>query len=483
MPSAIPKDQAPLTFTFSNVGPINNAELELGDLTIIAGRNNTGKTYLVYTLYGFLTTWEDWPGPALRTRRARAAERASRAERYPAFEQISDQVDENGQAEVLVDRDALNRERTAAMTALTRRFSEGGLASAFSSSPEKFENASIGVRLGTDSPWPDRPVDRTEPEDASSIRYDGANLSVVAGEPGSKRYHPMALRRRLWRQYLRFLLPELPSDPFVLSAERIGISLFYRELDFKKSQLVDLLQKYGDSKGKDHDFPFLLIDETISRYARPIKDNIDYTRSIPDLRKQRSDVYDDGFFNDIKKLMNGYYVASSDAIEFRSVARGDRRFAIPLHLASSSARGLSDLYFFLRHVARRNQLLIIDEPESHLDTANQILLARLLARLVQAGLKVLLTTHSDYLIKELNNLIMLNGSFRNKTRAVKKLGYTRNDCIAPERIRAYIAQAQSLTKCEIDRFGIDMPNFDETINEINDVANELASRLTEDEAN
>ena len=228
-----------------------------------------------------------------------------------------------------------------------------------------------------------------------------------------------------------------------------------------------------------HPFPFLLIDETLNRYASPVKDNIDYTRSISDFRNRRSEVHGDGFFNDIKEMMNGYYTASRDEITFRSIARGDRGFAIPLHLASSSVRGLSDLYFFLRHVAQRNHLIVIDEPESHLDTANQILLARLLARLIQAGLKVLLTTHSDYLIKEINNLIMLNGSFNNKTKVVKKLGYTKDACIAPERIRAYIAQEQSLTRCEIDKFGIDMPNFDETINTINDAANELAMRLAE----
>jgi len=39
---------------FKNIGPISEAELELKDLTIIAGANNTGKTYLAYTLYGFL---------------------------------------------------------------------------------------------------------------------------------------------------------------------------------------------------------------------------------------------------------------------------------------------------------------------------------------------------------------------------------------------------------------------------------------------
>ena len=482
MPSTIRRDPTPLTFTFKNVGPIENADLELGDLTIIAGRNNTGKTYLAYTLYGFLTTWEDWPGPALGSRKARAAERSRRSEQYPTFEQINEQVDENGQAEVLVDHAALSRERREAIAALTRRFSKDGLAGVFSSSPEKFESASIGVKLGTESPWPTRAVDGTEPVDTPSIRYDGAKLSVFVDQPDSKLYHPAALRRRLWRRYLRFLFPDLPSDPFVLSAERFGISLFYRELDFRKGQLVDLLQKYGDRKGKDDDFPFLLLDETISRYARPVKDNIDYTRSIPDLRKQKSEVHADGFFNDIKRLMNGYYAASGDAIEFRSVARGDRRFAIPLHLASSSARGLSDFYFFLRHVARRDHLLIIDEPESHLDTANQVLLARLLARLIQAGLKVLLTTHSDYLIKELNNLIMLSRSFRNKSKVMRKLKYSRDDYIVPERIRAYVAANGGIAGCEIDKLGIDMPNFDQTINEINDVANELAIRVSEDSA-
>ena len=184
----------------------------------------------------------------------------------PAFETISDLVAETGMAEILVDRDALSRERREAMNALTRRFSGGGLAGVFSSPPEKFESASIGVKLDTEFPRPDQRVDGTEPEDTHWIRYDGANLSAIARQPSSeKRAHPMAARRRLWRQYLRFLFPELPSDPFVLSAERFGISLFHRELDLRKSQLVDLLQKYGDTKGKDDGFPFLLIDERISR--------------------------------------------------------------------------------------------------------------------------------------------------------------------------------------------------------------------------
>ena len=180
----------------------------------------------------------------------------------------------------------------------------------------------------------------------------------------------------------------------------------------------------------------------------------------------------------IKNMIDGYFRTSDDEIRFISKARHlDRSFNIPLHLASSSARGLSDLYFFLRHVAERNHLLIIDEPESHLDTANQIQLARLLARIVRTGLKVLITTHSDYLIKEINNLIMLDSDFEGKDAVLRSLGYKADDALNRDSIRAYVAQNNGLDRCGVDRFGIDMPLFDETIDDINATANELASRL------
>ena len=266
----------------------------------------------------------------------------------------------------------------------------------------------------------------------------------------------------------------------MLSAERFGISLFYRELDFTKNKLVDLLQKIGDETDRNRFSPYLLIDQTTSRYALPIKDNIDYTRSIPDLQKDTSQLSQSKLFDDIKEMMEGYYRSSDGDIRFISKARKNRRFNLPLHLASSSARGLSDLYFFLRHTAHEDHLLIIDEPESHLDSTNQILLARLLVRFVRAGLKILITTHSDYLLKEINNLIMLSRSFEGKDVIRKKLGYKVDDSLAPDSIRAYVAERNRLNECEIGEFGVDMPVFDLTIDHINKAANELASRLIED---
>ena len=82
-------------------------------------------------------------------------------------------------------------------------------------------------------------------------------------------------------------------------------------------------------------------------------------------------------------------------------------------------------------------------------------------------------------VKEINNLIMLNSEFERREETMERLGY--DVSIPPEDIRAYVAHNGGLTRCRIDKYGIDMPVFDETIDEINSRANELASRLAIEE--
>ena len=43
-----------LTVRLKNIGILKQTEFSLGDLTIICGENNTGKTYAACALYGFL---------------------------------------------------------------------------------------------------------------------------------------------------------------------------------------------------------------------------------------------------------------------------------------------------------------------------------------------------------------------------------------------------------------------------------------------
>ena len=46
-----------LKIRLKNLGILKHAEFSLGDLTVICGENNTGKTYAAYALYGFLDSW------------------------------------------------------------------------------------------------------------------------------------------------------------------------------------------------------------------------------------------------------------------------------------------------------------------------------------------------------------------------------------------------------------------------------------------
>ena len=48
-----------MKISIRNLGALKQAEFTLGELTIICGGNNTGKTYATYTLFGFLSFWRD----------------------------------------------------------------------------------------------------------------------------------------------------------------------------------------------------------------------------------------------------------------------------------------------------------------------------------------------------------------------------------------------------------------------------------------
>ena len=460
-----------MKFRFKNLGPIKQADLELGDLTIIAGRNNTGKTYLAYALYGFLKRW-NWSSGSVYVLRDQGIRRVARS--------LASEAADKGHARSVVDRHTFDRQRSALAETVTRPFTGSELANVFGSRPDDFDSAMVELisALPKDAP----------PLEARSwfghryrVEYEEDRIVISVDASDRQRVEIDKHVSVLEDVYFRSLFPEFAIDPFVLSSERFGISLFYRELDFTKNQVVDKIRRMRDEGTLGQSDLLLLLNTTTSRYALPVKDNIDYTRSIPDLRGAKSELSEHKLATELRRLTNAYYKSSGDSIALTSTARGARRFSIPLHLASSSTRGLSDLYFFLQHVAGRNHLLIIDEPESHLDTRNQILMARLLVRCVRAGLKVLITTHSDYLVKELNNLVMLSRDFDDKEELLKKLNYDSEDALDPGRIRAYVAEKGGLTACNVDHYGMEMPNFDSTIDDINRVTNEISSRIFENE--
>ena len=55
------KDLA-MKFKFEKLGAIDEATVELAPLTVICGRNNTGKTYITYAIYALLSSWRQLIG-------------------------------------------------------------------------------------------------------------------------------------------------------------------------------------------------------------------------------------------------------------------------------------------------------------------------------------------------------------------------------------------------------------------------------------
>ena len=81
---------------------------------------------------------------------------------------------------------------------------------------------------------------------------------------------------------------------------------------------------------------------------------------------------------------------------------------IPLMNTSSMISELAPVALYLHNVVNENELLIIEEPESHLHPAMQVEFVRHLAAAVRAGIRVLITTHSEWVLEELANLVHLS---------------------------------------------------------------------------
>lgn len=73
--------------------------------------------------------------------------------------------------------------------------------------------------------------------------------------------------------------------------------------------------------------------------------------------------------------------------------------------SSSMVSELAPIVLFLRRIVEPGDMLIIEEPEAHLHPAAQAEMALVLAKLARAGVRVLVTTHSDWLLKQVGNLI------------------------------------------------------------------------------
>ena len=82
---------------------------------------------------------------------------------------------------------------------------------------------------------------------------------------------------------------------------------------------------------------------------------------------------------------------------------------LPLMSSSSMVSELAPVVLYLRQTVRKGDILIIEEPESHLHPQMQAQFACEIARMIRAGIRIIITTHSDLILEQIGNLIRISG--------------------------------------------------------------------------
>ena len=108
----------------------------------------------------------------------------------------------------------------------------------------------------------------------------------------------------------------------------------------------------------------------------------------------------------------------------------------------------------------------IEYPESKLHPKQQIVYARLLAKRINKGEKIFLLTSSDFIIRELNNLILLNEDFKGKKDIMKRYKYSKKMTIDPSKIIVYDYN-NGLDECEFCGEGYIVKSLDLVIEDLN----------------
>ncbi len=85
--------------------------------------------------------------------------------------------------------------------------------------------------------------------------------------------------------------------------------------------------------------------------------------------------------------------------------KNDKSRGISLMHASSSVSELAPIVLFIRYYLSPGDVFIVEEPEAHLHPEAQQIIARVLVELVNAGVYVIVTTHSDIILEQISNYV------------------------------------------------------------------------------
>lgn len=288
------------------------------------------------------------------------------------------------------------------------------------------------------------------------------------------------LRFFLYSRLVSILAKYPISSTFILPVERNSIYTFSKELSIRKQEAVDYFHAMTSKEKKETVIDMLL--SNTKRYPLPIKDGLLIADDLAEKKKSKSPFFD--FAEEIENsLLNGKLEIDNDG-EIKFKPNKSPKKSLPIHMTASIVKSLSSLVVYLKHIAEPNDLIIIDEPEINLHPDNQIILTRLFAKLINKGFRFIISTHSDYIIREFNNLVMLSNDKLKKE--AEKFKYLEDEYIKREDLEVLYFNYPDRRKgnkqvtvetLPIDEAGFEVPSINEVINAQNDIAEQLFYKL------
>jgi hypothetical protein len=448
-------------FHVEKLGYIEYGDFEIKPLTLFCGPNNTGKTWVMYAVHGFLERPFDTSPPHL-----------------PNIDSVIEYIKKDGvyswdfldwlehNSKKLID--TINHGMKLRLIGIFNVQNNVFAHSKFewSVTPEEIIQSSLMRELDY------RLVLGRDKNDALRLFKPAGEKILQITLLGDKLPDLQFVLSEVIYNYL--LGGKSQKINFLLPAERNGLHLFFRELSDRRTRLLHHARK------EKIDAIALFKDIFGSSYAEPIAHYIDWLNLLRSNKKTRSEDFHI-HAEEVKKMVGGRYDVDVEGnISFTPYKLKKGNSSTPskleLHMASSTVKSLFGLWFYLEHQAEFGDVIMIDEPELNLHPDNQRKVARLLVKLANSGLRVVVSTHSDYIVREINNLVMLKDSFEGRESLLDKFGYEHEDCnfIAHEQIAAYLFDSGKIKAMDItSEEGVIAETFDEVINALNKSSNEI----------
>ena len=482
-----------ITFEINSLGAIKEAKVHLNELTSTIGPNSSSKTYINYLIYGFLNYILTEPKYLLISELYNLSNQDLQLASFimGSKEAINKlKLFEDALLQHLLEKNRVFR--------LDVEDLQGTISSIFKGIAQLskiFARREIGI-IGGHS---DLSLTVNELESIYDLSLNGVLFNIQFIKPKESyqidficmesvlELSPKSIKENivptLVTKMLQTYFEQILPRPILITSERTGVSFFYEKLKslrgaFQTSTTIDdkVVYQILNKESYEH------IESAL--YQQAVLDNITLLGDL--INSNKSSYFTENGSLEITQFIEKEINRGSYEIVQHGGALADKKLqfklqdgnAIEINAASSSIKSLLLLDLYIKKMAQPGDLLIIDEPELNLHPSNQRKIARLLAMLANNGVKVMFTTHSDYLMNEINNLIKLNelGS-ETQGKILAKYALSQSALINKENISAnYINRTEDgcvLSQCEIIDGTFEYKTFDDEISNLNNFADEI----------